>query len=153
MNTAGTKKEMDALQGEIATARKALQRFEEEAFAAMGETEEKAAQLPEQEKALQQGKEELARSERDFQSRQASLAEQLKQAQQTITEVEGTLDAGVRTNYLREVNARGEDALALVQERICTACYTAITAQNYNDLMQGLFILCKSCGRILYLAE
>jgi predicted nucleic acid-binding Zn-ribbon protein len=153
LNTAGTKKEMDALQAEIATARKAQQRHEDETLEAMAETEEKTAQVPEQEKALRQAKEELAQFERDFQSRQAGLAEQLAQAQQSLAEAEHTLAADVRAQYQRAVTARGEDALALVQECTCTACYTAITAQNYNDLVQGLFILCKSCGRILYLAE
>jgi predicted nucleic acid-binding Zn-ribbon protein len=153
LNTAATKKEMDALQVEIAAGRKAQQRLEDEILEAMGDTEEKTAQLPEQEKGLQRAKDELAQFERDFQSRQASLAEQLAQAQKSLAEVENTLEADVRSKYQREVAARGEDALGLVQERTCTACYTAITAQNYNDLVQGMFILCKSCGRILYLPE
>ena len=40
-----------------------------------------------------------------------------------------------------------------VQGRTCTACYTEITAQNYNDLLQGNFVICQSCGRMLYLLD
>jgi len=67
--------------------------------------------------------------------------------------VEATLPDDVRPLYERLLAAKGEDALAGVEERNCMACYTAITAQNYHDLKHNQFVLCKSCGRILYLAE
>ena len=31
--------------------------------------------------------------------------------------------------------------------------YTAITAQSYNDLLSGRMVVCKVCGRMLYLPE
>jgi predicted nucleic acid-binding Zn-ribbon protein len=49
--------------------------------------------------------------------------------------------------------ARGADAMAAVENRTCTACYTEITAQNYHELILGQLVVCKSCGRILYLPE
>ena len=55
--------------------------------------------------------------------------------------------------YDRLVNAKGEDAMSEVLNKVCVACYTEITAQSYNDLIGGKFLLCKSCGRILYLPE
>jgi predicted nucleic acid-binding Zn-ribbon protein len=51
------------------------------------------------------------------------------------------------------VTAKGDDALAAVTGRSCSACYTEITAQNYNELVREQFVPCKSCGRILYLPE
>ena len=55
--------------------------------------------------------------------------------------------------YDRLIASKGEDAMSPVENKNCIACYTGITAQNYHDLVQGKFLLCKSCGRILYLPE
>src|SRR5438094_267029 len=86
-------------------------------------------------------------------ARMAALTEQLEQTLQQILEAETSLRDEVRTHYDRLVSHRGEDALSAVLKGTCSACYTGITAQSYNDLVQGQFVLCKSCGRILYLPE
>jgi predicted nucleic acid-binding Zn-ribbon protein len=152
-NQATSKKEYDAFQAEIGSTKKQIQKIEDDILEVMGEVEEKTAQLPELDKAVKLAKEELVQFEKTSQARAAGLAEQLQQAQKELTEVETSLAADVRTHYQRLVSARGEDALSAVQGRTCQACYTEITAQSYNELMQGLFVPCKSCGRILYLPE
>jgi predicted nucleic acid-binding Zn-ribbon protein len=152
-NTAASKKEYDAFQHEIDTARAKVRKLEDNILDAMGQSEDEAAKLPELEKAVQQVREEVARFERDSAERLAGFAEQLKQARQQIADVEATLPTDVRPQYNRLIAAKGEDALSTVNGRTCSACYTEITAQNYNDLSQGNFVLCKSCGRMLYLPE
>lgn len=152
-NESGSKKEYDALQAEINADLKKCQRLEDDILEGIEETEKQAAQLPELEKAVQRAKEEAAAFEKDNQSRLAGQAEQLRQTQRQLQEVETSLPADVRALYQRQVDARGEDALSVVQGRTCTACYTEITAQNYNELFQGQFVACKTCGRILYVSE
>jgi predicted nucleic acid-binding Zn-ribbon protein len=153
LNEAVGSKEYAALQTEIAHARKRFQELEEEILAGMAEAEERAAQLPGAEKAVRQAKDEAARYEEAAKERLAAHARQLAEVQQKIREVEATLPEEVRPLYERLVVARGEDGMAVVQGRNCAACYTAITAQNYNDLLSGRLVLCKACGRILYLPE
>jgi predicted nucleic acid-binding Zn-ribbon protein len=153
LNEATSKKEYDALQVEINNARATLQRLEDEILTGMAETEEKTAQLPELDKAVKQAKEEYARFEAGMQDRLASLKAQLMEARQQLQEKEGGIPDKIRAHYQREVNSKGPDALASVAGRNCTACYTEITAQQYNELQQELYVLCKSCGRILYLPE
>jgi len=60
---------------------------------------------------------------------------------------------GVRAQYDRIVKAMGVDGFAAVRDRTCQACRTEITAQHRNELLAGAFLLCKSCGRVLYLPE
>src|SRR5207244_2628222 len=115
--------------------------------------EQRTSQLPALEQAIKQIKQETIGRERADQERQVSLTEQLRQVQTQIKEVEASLPGDVRPQYERLVAARGEDAMAAVQNRTCMACYTEITAQAFNDLMLSQFILCKSCGRALYLPE
>jgi predicted nucleic acid-binding Zn-ribbon protein len=152
-NRATTRKEYDTLQAEIASAREACRRIEDDILEGMVKVEEKTTEIPVAERAVQQAKEEYASFERATQERLAAQADELRRAEQQIKEVEANLPAEARPAYDRQVGARGEDALAAVQGRTCAACYTEITAQMYNDLLVGRLVQCKSCGRILYLPE
>jgi predicted nucleic acid-binding Zn-ribbon protein len=151
---AGSKKEYDTFQAEITAAQAKVRKLEDEILETMVETEEQTARLPERDKALQQAKADLARFEAEVQVRQADLAEQHRQALAQIATVEATLPEGdLRGLYQRQVRARGEDALSAVENRTCMACYTEITAQQSQDLKMEELVICKSCGRILYLPE
>jgi predicted nucleic acid-binding Zn-ribbon protein len=154
LNKAESKKEYDALQAEIAQERAACQRLEDEILQAMAEAEERTARLPELEQNVKRAREEYARYEQTSGERLAGLRGQLDDAQRQLAEAEAQLPADALAQYTRIVNALGPDALAAVQNRTtCSACHTEITAQNYNDVLQGRFVVCKSCGRILYLPE
>jgi uncharacterized protein len=151
LNEAESKKEYEALQHEINDARATCQKLEEEILGSMGESEEKTARLPELEKAVRQAKEEYAKFEAGMQDRLANLQAQHAEAGKQLHELEATIPANIHSHYQREVGAKGPDALSAVQGRTCASCYTEITAQQYNELQQEMFVLCKSCGRILYL--
>ena len=63
------------------------------------------------------------------------------------------MPANVRSTFDRIVRGKGVEAFAPVEEHGCASCRTEITAQQYNELLMGGFVVCKSCGRILYLPE
>ncbi len=153
LNEATAKKEYDALKAEIASEKRMCQKLEDDILSDMALSEEKAAQLPELEQAVQRAKDEVARFDAANQARIADLTKELTQVRENLQAVEATLPEDMLRDYQRLITARGEDALAPVQSRTCTACYTEITAQNYNELVQAQFVLCKNCGRILYLPE
>ncbi|HXG11358.1 MAG TPA: C4-type zinc ribbon domain-containing protein [Gemmataceae bacterium] len=152
-NEATTRKEYDALNAEIAAAKQHCAKIEDEILESMLAADEQAARLPALERELQRIKEEVAQFEKVARERQTELAVMLEQAQKELKEIEAGLPADIRAQYERLVGHRGEDAMAAVMNRTCSACYTEITAQSYNDLLMGQFVLCKSCGRILYLPE
>lgn len=153
LNQASSKKEYDALKVEIASDKKDCRKYEDEILEAMTEVETRTAHLPNIEKELQKGKQEIHKLIDDVQSRRNGLSEELNNVHKKMREVEETLQPDVKMQYERLVNARGEDALSGVQGRTCIACYTEITTQNFNDLSYGKFVVCKSCGRMLYLAK
>jgi len=152
-NEATNKKEYDALQVEITFSKESAQKLEDEILALLEEAEQLAAKGPEQEKAIQQAKQELSQWDKTVRERQGDLGAELQKAQAQIKEAEPALPEDIRQQYDRLVTYRGEDSLSALNGRTCTACYTEITAQMYNNLIQGLFVLCKNCGRILYLPE
>jgi len=153
LNEATGKKEYDALKAEIASEKRMCQKLEDDILNDMALSEERSARLPELEQAVRQARDEVARFDAANQTRLTDLAKELDQVGQKLQEIEATLPADILPPYNRLITARGEDALSSVQNRTCTACYTEITAQNYNELVQTQFVLCKNCGRVLYLPE
>jgi uncharacterized protein len=153
LNQATSKKEYDALRSEVDNDRKAVRKIEDEILDVMGEIESRTIQLPELERSVQRAKEEAVRATSDIQSRRDEFTDRLNEVHKQLQEVEASLPEDIRAQYERLLATRGEDAMSAVHGRTCTACYTEITAQNMQDLAQGQFILCKNCGRILYLPE
>jgi predicted nucleic acid-binding Zn-ribbon protein len=152
-NESTGKKEYDALSAEIAVEEHKSQKLEDEIITGMMQTEERSAKIPELEQAVKQAKQECADFEHSVAERQTNLKDQLSKALAELKDVETHLPDDIRPLYQRLVAARGEEAMAAVVNRGCVACYTEITAQMYNDLLAGRFVLCKSCGRLLYLPE
>lgn len=152
-NEVTNKKEYDALQVEIAHAKEGCEKIENEILATMEETDKLNARLPEIAAAVKQAKLDVDQFDKTVQDRQAVLNEELQKVLPELKIVETTLPDDVKALYERLVSAMGEDAMSAVHDRNCTACYTGITAQMYNNLLQGFFVPCKSCGRFLYLPE
>jgi predicted nucleic acid-binding Zn-ribbon protein len=153
LNEVTSRKEYDALRSEIENDRKACTKIEDEMLVVMEEIETRNLQIPEYEKAVKKGKEDTARVIDDVQTRRNQFTDLLNEALKSIREVEVSLPEDVKALYDRLVAAKGDSAMSSVQGRTCSACYTEITAQNHNDLLQEKLVLCKSCGRILYLPE
>ncbi|MCS7046495.1 MAG: C4-type zinc ribbon domain-containing protein [Gemmataceae bacterium] len=148
-----TKKEYDALRTEIARARDQIRQIEDEILELMLEHDEKAKLVPEAEKTVKKAKEALAQFERELSERLQRYADEKARAVGQLKQVEATLPAEVRPQYDRLVLSKGADSIAVVEEQSCSACYTAVTPQMANQLRGGEFVLCTSCGRILYAAE
>ena len=146
-----SKKEYDALTHEIAADKEKCKSLEDEILSVMEQIEQGTARLPGLDQAVKSAKLEYAEFEKTSKIRLAGLNGEMQKVQGQIKEVEIGLPGDVRPLYERLIGARGEDAMAAVQNRTCQACYTEITAQAFNDLMLSQFILCKSCGRVLYL--
>lgn len=153
LNEASATKEFEALRHEISGAQEKCQKLEDEILEQISRSEEQTAQLPEIEKGVKRTKDEVAQFEKEAGARRQRMEEELARAQQSLKDAEATLPGDMGEQYRRLVAAKGDDALSVLREKTCTACYTAITAQNYNDLTQGKLVICKACGRMLYLPE
>lgn len=154
LNEIMSKKEFDALQHEIASARQKIGEIEDRMLAQMSELDERQAQLPELERAVTQARADVANFERNSEERRRLQTEELEKTLKELAAVEAQLPAGdILTAYQRRIKARGDDALAPVRQRVCSNCYTEVTAQTWVELQQGGLVLCKSCDRIIFLEE
>jgi predicted nucleic acid-binding Zn-ribbon protein len=150
---AGSTKEYEALGSEINHAREQCSELENEILAAMEEGENLEATLPGLEKAVQQAREELVKVEQESAPRKASLTAQLNETTAKLQELEAEVPPELRPQYNRTVASLGADGMASVVDRACTSCYTEITALALSQLKEERFVVCRSCGRILYLPE
>jgi predicted nucleic acid-binding Zn-ribbon protein len=148
-----SKKEYDALRTEIQHARDQAGKLEDEILEVLTQTEEQAAKIPELEKALKEAKAQADTFTQEYEARMADYTRQRAAALQELAQIEASLPEDIRPLYERLIKLKGEDAISAVESRICVACYTEITAQQQQDLLRGMWVLCKNCGRIVYLAE
>ncbi len=153
LNEAASKKEFDALQLEIAHTKTECAKLEDEILTAISESEETTARIPEMEKAVKQTREELAKFEAQTSPRKADLEAQLAETEGQLKKVEETIPADLRQQYNRTILSLGADGLAAVRDNVCENCHTEMTMQAMNEMRQERFLVCRSCGRILYLPE
>jgi predicted nucleic acid-binding Zn-ribbon protein len=55
--------------------------------------------------------------------------------------------------YDRVLARTNNSAIARVEAQVCQGCYISVTAQEINLMMLGQFVQCRSCSRLLYLAD
>ena len=151
LDSAANKKEFDTLNAEIASEKAHISKHEDEMLAMMGESEEKSALIPEAEKTVKKARADFAQYEKDLQERLVRFAEEKARAMEELKTAEATLPEDVRILYDRHIAAKGLDTLSSVNGRVCSACYTEITSQMLSELKSEKFMLCKNCGRMLYL--
>ena len=153
LNEIQSKKEFDALLLEIKNAKSASQKLEDETLALLTEIDDRTAKLPELEQNVVKARAEYVTWEQAAKVKHAEQSAQLAETLDKLKAAEAEIPEKVRAQYLRIVASMGHEGMAVVKNRTCSDCSTEITAQNYNELLQEQFFLCKSCGRILYLPE
>jgi len=105
------------------------------------------------EAAIVAAENELKKTIEAIQAREPGLKEQEAALQAQVADAEKFLPPDAAGVYLRLVQAHGADALAAVENSCCGSCYVKLTSQNLLELRTGKALFCKSCGRLLYLAD
>jgi len=148
--TIENKKEFEALNHEITDAQTRIKALEDEIFEAMTVAEDKAALLPNIEAITKQVRADVAQFEKDYDDRIAKFEGERAHAVAELATVDAQLSGDALLIYQKIVRARGADSLARIDGRVCTVCNTELTPQNAAEVKRGQFVLCKSCGRIMY---
>jgi uncharacterized protein len=94
---------------------------------------------------------EVATLQQQIDQQSAEHKAQLGELETAITRAEAAIPDNHRDHYRRIVARYGADALAACEDGSCHGCYTAVTPQMMNDLINGESLtFCLSCGRLLY---
>lgn len=153
LNEAKTNKEYSALLHQIDADKMSNSVLEDEILETMTRTDQKKGEVAQLEQELARSQAEFAKLEAEVSERAKFLDEQLAQAEGALREAETSLPTEARETYVRLVQARGADCLAAVEDETCAGCFTSITPQTHNELLMNRLVFCKSCGRLLYLAD
>lgn len=153
LNQANTNREYQALKDQIAADEMAGSVLADEILEAMEKLDGMKLLVPDAEAQVAKAKDELTKAQQHVRSQEELLRGDIKRLEEALKEAETALPADFREVYSRVVKAKGQDAMAAVEGASCGGCYQQLTANTVNEINMGRVVLCRSCGRVLYLPE
>jgi predicted nucleic acid-binding Zn-ribbon protein len=154
LNTIRKQDEYNAIVNQIQADNKNVARLEDEVLQAMEAQDKEAKDLAALEADVKALEAEVATLKVELETRSASQRAQLAELEAAILAAESIIPPDQLDQYRRVLKQRGADAMAPVEDGACHGCYVGVTPQMVNELMNaGTLVFCKTCGRILYLAE
>lgn len=154
LNLVKKNEEYKAIQNQILLDKSTISRIEDDSLEAMSQVEVQALDLAKLEADCKAFAAELEAMSLQFNSQSDGQKAQLDKLETALVEAENVIPEDERERYRRTVKQRGADSLAAVDNSACLGCFSTVTPQALNDLINGnILTYCKACGRILYLAE
>ena len=153
LNAAKSNREYQALLEQIAADEQANSVLSDEILEMYDRIASEQENVKRAEAGVASSKAELEKIRQRVEGQRDSLEMDFGRLSQELQHAEKHLPPDVRADYGRAVKARGEEALAPLEGGCCGGCYQQTTVQMLSELRSSRFVLCKSCGRILYLPE
>jgi uncharacterized protein len=154
LNQVKKNEEYKALQNQIAHDNTTKAKIEEEILLAYEVIETKTAELKKLEDEVKRIGTEVEALEQQLDQQVVAHKAQLEELESAIIAAENLIPDEYREKYRRIVGRYGADALAVCENASCNGCFTTLTSQMINDLINGEGLsFCLSCGRLLYLTE
>src|SRR5262249_44492675 len=129
--------EYKALQNQIAHDNASKGKIEEDILSALEEVETKTAEVAQLEADVKRYAAEVAALQQQIEQQSAEHKAQLGELETAITRAEAAIPENHRDHYRRIVARYGADALAACEDNACHGCYTSITPQMMNELING----------------
>ena len=154
LNQVKKNEEYKALQNQIAHDKTAMSKVEDETLQSYEQIETQTQALAKLEAEVKTFGQQVSALEADIQAQAVTQKNQLQELETAIAEAEISIPQDDRERYRRTVRQFGADALAVCENRACLGCFTEVTTQMLNHLINAdQLTFCKSCGRLLYLSE
>jgi predicted nucleic acid-binding Zn-ribbon protein len=154
LNQVKKNEEYKALQNQIAHDNAAMSKTEDEILQSYEVIETQTVALAKLETEVKTFAQDVVAIQSDIESQASARKAQLQELETAIVEAEISIPEDERERYRRTVRQFGADALAACENGACLGCFTAVTTQMLNHLINGdQLMFCKSCGQLLYLAE
>jgi len=153
LNRCSTNREYQTLLEQIAADEQANSVLSDEILESLERIDREEQHVADAEAKHHKATDELGELRQRIEQKRQSLEADLAQIQADLSKAEDDLPADFRADYHRIVQARGEDAMAPADGQSCGGCYQTTTPQMHDQLLCDKPVFCKSCGRLLYLAE
>ena len=152
LNQAASNREYEIITGQIAADKMSTSVLEDEILESLSKLDEIQVEIVAAEKAVKAAEIELQNAKADAQAREPGFKQREASLQAELTVAEKYIPSDIALQYRRIVQAYGAEALAAVENKVCTACYVQLTSQRIVELRSGKFMFC-TCGRLLYLPD
>jgi predicted nucleic acid-binding Zn-ribbon protein len=154
LNQVKKNEEYKALQNQIAHDNAAKSKIEEDVLLGYDVIEAKTADFKKVEDEVKRAGADVLAIQKQLDEEVIAHKAQLEELELGIVAAEALIPDEYREKYRRIVGRYGADALAVCENASCNGCFTSITSQMINDLINGQGLsFCLSCGRLLYLTE
>jgi len=153
LNACKTNREYQTLTEQIAADRMATKVLEDEILESLERIDTVKKLLPASESAVQSARSLLAEAKARVAGEASQLDSEVQRLSGALEAAEQELPADIRSLYDRAVKHKGEDGLAPLDGESCGGCFRQITGNMYSELLMGKVVMCRSCGRLLYLPE
>ncbi len=150
LNTVKENREYQALQDQIAADTQANVVLSDEILEILESLDSKEEELKSVEQHVQEVRSDFEKIEKQIASRREALESELARVMVELSEAEKSLTGDFKREYQRLVAAKGDDAMAAVEDNCCSGCYQTLTPQLLEQLNVGKPIVCPSCGRLIY---
>ena len=153
LNTASSNREYSLLKEQIAADEQANSVQSDEILEALEHLDQLEADVQQLEAKLQQQQQEHAERVEEVEARLTQLRSDLERVDAELAQAEMQIPPAARPEYNRMIAAKGEEALAPIDEHSCGGCYQRLTTQVMNQLYLSHLIHCPNCNAFLYLPE
>jgi hypothetical protein len=153
LNQCTTNREYQALKDQIAADEMANSVLSDEILEALEKIDEQQKLLHEAQQRIVAAKEELAKVQQAVAEQSQLLQTDIQRLQAELATAETALPGDIAGEYQRMVRARSADAMAEVQGEFCGGCCKQLTPNILSELTLGQAVICKNCGRLIYLPE
>lgn len=152
LNTVKENREYQALKDQIAADTQANLVLSDEILEILEGLDGKEVEIKSVEKHVADMQADFDKIENEVASRKETLESELARVQAELAETEKGLSGDFKRDYLRLVAAKGEDAMAPLEDNCCSGCYQSLTPQLIEQLSTGKPVVCPTCGRLIYKA-
>ncbi len=153
LNACKTNREYQTLTDQIAADRMATKVLEDEILESLERIDALKPAVPAAETEIEAARKLLAEAEAKVRTETGRLEAEVARIRGEIQVAEKDLEADVREKYDRVVKLKGADGMAPVDGHSCGGCYQQLTSNMVSEVLMGRVIMCRSCGRLLYMPE
>ena len=153
LNACKTNREYQTLTEQIAADKMATKVLEDEILESLDRVDLIKKTLPAAETAVEAARKLLGETKARVATEGTHLEAEVKRLRGELEASERELPADIRDLYDRAVKQKGAEGMAPLDGESCGGCYHQITGNMHSELLVGKVVMCRSCGRLLYLPE
>jgi len=153
LNACKTNREYQTLTEQIAADTMATKVLEDEILESLDRIDAVKKTLPAADTALEAARKVLGETKARVAAEATHLETEVQRLRGELETTERELPADIRDLYDRVIKQKGAEGMAPLDGESCGGCYHQITGNMHSELLVGKVVMCRSCGRLLYLPE